>query len=201
MCKWFSLVLLLLVSAGLGAGCGEEARSVAQQPVSALLIDEAELPRGARALRGTSAAPCDPLEVLKQPGSEAAKSAMFVMGEVRAQEAVGVFTAKPAALAALDALDAPSRFDCVKETIEIQDQSVTVGASRDLDLGDEARARRLLARSGETGRVSSIDIVSFRLGRAVASMIFVSPSPKTPVVVADTVDAAAGLLAARGGEP
>lgn len=187
------LQLLFLIV--LGTGCGVESVSVDQGEAAALLIQESNLPSGSKAMEGIPDGSCDPLEVLKREDSETAKSSMFAIGRLRVQEAVGVFAEESQAVGAYEALSAGSRLDCVRKTIEFQNHSVTNGPWRDLDVGDEARSIGLRALSTETGRVTTIDIVSIRSGSTVASLIFISPTPRSPsAMVDDIVDSASGLL-------
>jgi hypothetical protein len=202
---WRTLVLLLaLTSVGLIAGCGDagedasadRSTSADQGVAEASLIQAKDFPSGVKVESKTLSESCHPFEILESDESAAAESQLFGIGQIKAQEAVGVFPAAPAAKSAYDALNAESRLDCVRDQIEIQRVSAEVLPSREVDVGEDAQATLIQTLDPNSDDRNSIEIASIRSGRAVASLIFVSSAPEPNGAVVDNViDAAAGLLA------
>lgn len=188
------LVLLVLGSPLLAIGCGGD--SSAQSGNSPLLIDAEDLPGEARTIEGLSDRRCDPLEVLDDERSKAAKSAMLAIGKTRVREAVGVFPGEGEAVRAYDALNARSRMTCIGEAIAERGAiSVRIDSPDQLEAGDKGQAIRFEAQR-ESGDRNSIEVVSIRSGRSVASLIFLSPTERPPPsLVRRVIGVAAGLLA------
>jgi len=160
------------------------------------LIKAESLPAGAELTQGLPNTPCDPVDVLGRDGSEAAKSSMFILDETRVQEAVGIFASKGQAAGAYGALNAKSRLACIRDVIsQRRNLSAEISHSQGLGAGDRSEATLFNLRQPDTGERSSVEVVSIRSGRSVASLIFFNETAGSPgPFVDEVVDAAAGLL-------
>lgn len=169
----------------------------AQNATSAVLIDLGDLPAKAKKSKPLPLAFCDPLEILDTSASQAAKSPMFAVGQIKLQEAVGIFPAIGLAKDAYDALLSASRVQCIKETIIFQGGvSVDTRSPIGMNVGDEAQSMIFEVEHLDTGEQNSVEVASVRSGSSAASLIFLNPT-ETPTtqLMRDVVDTAADRLA------
>ena len=178
----------------------------AQDAVSSVLIDLADLPGKAEESEPLPLGFCDPLEILDTSASQAAKSPMFAIGQIKLQEAVGIFPARGAAEDAYDALLSAPRVRCIEQTIVFQGElqggvSVSTRSPNDMDAGDEAQSMVFEVRHIDTGEQNSVEVASVRSGNSVASLIFLNPTEtRKPQLTRNVVGIAADRLAHDGSD-
>jgi hypothetical protein len=157
------------------------------------LLGAGDLPPGATAGISPATEPCGPLPILADGGAETGASPLFEFGQVRLKEAVGVFSGTGPAVAAFDALNTEQRRDCIHSALEELGDgpgSLVPLPPRRLGVADDDSLVRFLEPGTESPH--SVDVVSIRSGRCVASLIFQASSTATVLKMSAT---AAGLLA------
>lgn len=163
------LLVALLAIAGCGESDGGSSAATEGAP-DRLLLQMEDLPEGS-----TVGEPppelCGPLPVLEHDTKRLAISKMFIVGNARIIEAVGVFKTPELAASAYERLNNRARLECIRNAIASfgSSPSVELQAPEDLDFGDEGtRVRYLVTDSKRQGYT---DVISLRTGPCTASLL------------------------------
>ena len=175
------VALLAAACAGCGSSRPEASRST---PVGAVLLTRSDLP-GGTTIQPSLPEECGPLPILRQNGGRAAATEMFGLGETRMEEAVGAFPDPSAAVAAYRELTSRERRACIAGAIESLAPGAAGGGpvaprglpSRRLSYGDAASLQRYLVGGPSSSTASSMDVISIRSGRCVATFLLLSERP------------------------
>lgn len=166
------LVLLIALIAVSGCGGGDEGSSAAAAGTPAsLLLGIEDLPEGS-VVGAPPPELCGPLPVLERDGGQTAISKMFLVGNARIDEAVGVFKTPDLAASAYKRLNAHKRLECIGNAIISfsSSPSVEVQQPEELDFGDESvRVRYLVSDDSKSKGYS--DVVTIRTGSCTASLL------------------------------
>lgn len=171
MAKSRFLVLLIVSLTVAGCGGGDSGPSAATGGApDGLLLSMEDLPEGS-AVGEAPPELCGPLPVLERDTDRLAISKMFVVGNARIIEAVGVFKTPELAASAYERLNSHKRLKCIGNAITSfgSSPSVEVQQPEDLDFGDEGtRVRYLVTDSKRQGYT---DVISLRTGPCTASLL------------------------------
>jgi hypothetical protein len=166
------LVLLVASLAIIGCGGGDNGSPAATGGADSLLIGMEDLPEGS----GVGEAPpelCGPLPVLERDDGRTAISKMFIVGNAKIVEAVGVFKTPELAASAYDRLNTHKRLQCIGNAILSFGSSpeVEVQPPAELDFGDEGTRVRYLISDADSKEQGYSDVISIRTGPCTASLL------------------------------
>ncbi len=166
---WVLLIALLAV-----AGCGGSGGSpvATEGAPERLLLGMEDLPEGS-AVGEPPPELCGPIPVLERDGGRTAITKMFIVGNARIDEAIGVFKTPALAATAYRRLNAHERLECIGNAIASfgASPSVAVQQPEDLDFGDEGTRVRYLVTDSE--RQGYTDVISLRTGLCTVSLLVV----------------------------
>jgi hypothetical protein len=166
--RFLVFLVALLAIAGCGGSGGSSAAT--EGAPARLLLGMEDLPEGS-SVGETPPELCGPLPVLERDTDRLAISKMFVVGNARIIEAVGVFKTPELAASAYERLNNRERLECVRNAIASfgSSPSVELQQPEELDFGDEStRVRYLIADSERQGYT---DVISLRTGPCTASLL------------------------------
>jgi hypothetical protein len=167
------LVLLIALMAAAGCGGGGDGSSAATGGApEKLLLSMEDLPQGS-AVGEAPPELCGPLPVLERDNGRTAISRMFLVGNARIVEAVGVFRTPERAATAYDRLNTHKRLECIGNAIISFGSSpaVEVQQPEELDFGDEGTRVRYLVSDAKSKSQGYSDVVTLRTGPCTASLL------------------------------
>ncbi|MDX6609418.1 MAG: hypothetical protein QOF85_1343 [Solirubrobacterales bacterium] len=168
-----SLVLLIALIAIAGCGGGDNGSSAETGGApDNLLIGMENLPKGS-AVGEAPPELCGPLPVLERDNGRTAISKMYLVGNARIVEAVGIFKTPEMAASAYNGLNTHKRLECIGNAIISlsSSPSVEVQQAEELDFGDEGTRVRYLVSGADSKSQGYTDVVSIRTGPCTASLL------------------------------
>jgi hypothetical protein len=165
------LALLIALIAVAGCGGSNDGSSAAAGTPESLLLSMEDLPEGS-AVGEPPPELCGPLPILNRDGGRTAITKMFLVGNARIDEAIGIFKTAEQAATAYKRLNTHKRLECIGNAIISfsSSPSVEVQQPEELDFGDEsARVRYLVSDDSKPKGYS--DVVTIRTGSCTASLL------------------------------